>query len=294
MSFFKRNKDAFGTLKAWNAGLLASGFESCNVEFYIDTTGSNRSSGMQSYKRNMHEGDETPYVQVMRFMSKGLKLLDRDNKYSVYGFGCSQTEEHSVYKITENESPIDKCIEAYRVAMNKKRTMMSGPTSFAAAIKATIQKINKVAEETLRTGAKPKHDFWVCALIADGRVDCMEATRSAICEASNYPMAIIVVGVGDGDLTTPKEPWKCMKELDDNLPGRKFDNVQFVWFEGIKKKGEDEMTRMAFQELPAQHKFIRDNGMFHIKVPLPECDHINVYDLAGNLTNPLPSKTLSK
>jgi len=54
--------------------------------------------------------------------------------------------------------------------------------------------------------------------LADGMLSPQEqATVNAIVNASKYALSIVLVGVGDG-------PWETMKQFDDFLPARAFDN----------------------------------------------------------------------
>ena len=70
---------------------------------------------------------------------------------------------------------------------------------------------------------------------------------------SRYPLSIVLVGVGDG-------PWDTMRQFDDNISARAFDNFQFVNFTEIMGKNIDagrkeaEFAVSALMEIPSQYK----------------------------------------
>jgi len=123
---------------------------------------------------------------------------------------------------------------------------LSGPTSFAPIIRQSIEIVRATAQ------------YHILVVVTDGQVDNPEIDAQAIIEASNYPLSIVVVGVGDG-------PWKAMHEFDDGLPARRFDNFQFVEFNKMLsarvENPELHFAVHALMEVPEQYKLIKKLGL---------------------------------
>jgi hypothetical protein len=107
--------------------------------------------------------------------------------------------------------------------------------------------------------------FHILVIIADGQMEDEGPTVSAIIDASKLPLSIVLVGVGDG-------PWDIMEEFDDHLPGRRFDNFQFVDFHSIREARNTEaaFALAALMEVPAQYKTMMELGYFSNNMEMVE------------------------
>lgn len=250
--------DNYQTLNQVTEALAQAGLESSNLIVGIDFTKSNEWTGKISFnRRSLHSIETTPnpYQHAISIIGRTLSVFDEDNLIPCFGFGDASTHDQEVFSFYPDNRPCDgfeEALQRYQEIVPNLR--LAGPTSFAPIIETAIGIVDS-------TGGQ----YHVLLIIADGQVtrsvDTQHGqlsqqereTMNAIVKASDYPLSIVTVGVGDG-------PWDMMREFDDNIPARAFDNFQFVNFTEIMSRNvpdcrkEAEFALAALMEIPSQYK----------------------------------------
>ncbi|KAL3721416.1 hypothetical protein ACJRO7_033847 [Eucalyptus globulus] len=259
--------DNFSSLDQVTTALREAGLESSNLILGIDFTKSNEWSGRYSFgRRSLHAIGDTPnpYEQAISIIGRTLSPLDEDEEIPCFGFGDASTHDQSVFSFYSDHRScrgFEEVLARYREIVPHLK--LSGPTSFAPIIEAAIDIV-----------ARSNGLYHVLVIIADGQVTRSpelppgrlspqeQATINSIVAASQYPLSIIFVGVGDG-------PWDAMKQFDDNIPHRAFDNFQFVDFTKIMSENTDTSKKetafalAALMEIPLQYRATQ--SISHVK-----------------------------
>ena len=124
---------------------------------------------------------------------------------------------------------------------------MSGPTTFAPLIRQAIEMV------------KFTKQYHILLILTDGDVTSPQKDEDAIVEASNYPLSIVAIGIGDG-------PFDTLETFDDKLTRSRFDNFQFVNFTELEKSfGRCEcpdllLAKNILMEIPAQYTIVKKLG----------------------------------
>lgn len=272
---YSKIADDYKSLDEVTEALAQAGLESSNLIVGIDFTKSNEWTGKYSFNRcSLHHIGDTPnpYEQAISIIGKTLSKFDEDNLIPCFGFGDASTHDQDIFSFYPDERPCDGFSEAllrYREIVPHLR--LAGPTSFAPIIEMAMTIVENSGGQ-----------YHVLLIIADGQVTRSVDTElgqfssqerktvDAIVKASEFPLSIILVGVGDG-------PWDMMKEFDDNIPARSFDNFQFVNFTEIMSKNishtrkDTEFALAALMEIPSQYKATLElGGLGHRRVKSPE------------------------
>eukprot|EP00727_Mastigamoeba_balamuthi_P010684 m51a1_g6238 hypothetical protein (266) ;mRNA; f:5399-6571 len=245
---FQAIADKFRTLAEVQEALRKAGLESSNLIVGIDFTKSNEWTGRTSFGgRSLHylaPGAMNPYQSVIDLVARTLEPFDDDHLIPAYGFGDVTTTDRAVFPFYPDERPCYGVAEVLqRYSEIAPHVQLSGPTSFEPIISKAIDIVARTKQ------------YHILVIVADGQVSSEIATREAILRASGYPLSIVLVGVGDG-------PWDKMREFDDGLPQRKFDNFQFVNFHDVMARPgvenyEVEFAVAALMEIPDQYQAIK-------------------------------------
>ncbi|KAL3891758.1 hypothetical protein ACJMK2_004007 [Sinanodonta woodiana] len=243
-------RDRFTTLEEVSKAIKLEGVKECGLILGIDYTISNRMQGQKTFGgKSLHDVSSpavNPYQQIICIFGETLEAFDDDGMIPVFGFGDAKTKGKAVFSLKEtgNCKGFNEVLDIYNAVTPT--VAMSGPTNLAPLIKKAIE----ICKETKK--------YHILVIAADGQVTDEMMTREALVEASNYPLSIVMVGVGDG-------PWEVMEEFDDGLPERNFDNFQFVNFNEVMSSNarnpQAALALQALMEIPDQYKAIRELGL---------------------------------
>ncbi|GMJ13240.1 RING domain ligase2 [Hibiscus trionum] len=257
--------DNYHTLDHVTAALAQAGLESSNLIVGIDFTKSNEWTGAMSFNhRSLHQigRGQNPYEQAISIIGQSLSAFDEDNLIPCYGFGDASTHDQDVFSFYPEERfcvGFEEVLARYREIVPQLR--LAGPTSFVPIIEMATTIVEQSGGQ-----------YHVLLIIADGQVTRSVDTQhgqlspqekntiEAIVKASEFPLSIVLVGVGDG-------PWNMMRKFDDNIPTRAFDNFQFVNFTEIMSKmmipsrKQAEFALSALMEIPSQYKATIELGL---------------------------------
>ena len=237
------------------------GLTASQLIIFVDCTKSNEINVNKSFTlpgggpRSLHDcsipTDPNPYQRTISILGKSLEEFDDDKLVPLYGFGDRITKEKYVFPYDQydraremEKTPelikdlvclprcgIDAVLKLYGEVHGRPcdckagpfskgevvhvescpRIKLQGGTSFAPAIRKAIELV------------KEDFEFTICLIIADGCVsaNCLKESEDAVVEASNYPISIITIGVGDGEPPNANEPekseWHQMEECVPSL-----------------------------------------------------------------------------
>ncbi|KAL4597727.1 hypothetical protein ACB092_11G009700 [Castanea dentata] len=258
-------EDHAANLPQVTAASRTAGRKSANLIVGIDFTTSNEWTGKISFNnQSLHAIGDTPnpYEEAISIVGKILSPDDEDDLIHCFGFGDATTLDQEVFSFHNDHTPchgFEEVLSCYKKIVPN--LQLAGPTSYAPVVEAAIDIVEKSGGQ-----------YHVLVLIADGQVTRSvntsekelspqeEQTIKSIVNASSYPLSIVLVGVGDG-------PWDDMKNFDDKIPAREFNNFQFVNFTAIMSKNvspsekETAFALAAQMEIPDQYQAARKFGI---------------------------------
>lgn len=226
-----------------------AGLQKCQLILAIDFSASNEWQGRRTFGgKCLHRimpRAQNPYQKVIATMGRTLESFSSDPYIPAFGFGDKESSGEGIFPFTMDMRGCKGFAEVLeRYEQIAAGITLGGPTNFAPIIREAMEIV------------KNRRAFHLLIIIADGQVNEYGPTVSAILDASELPLSIVMVGVGDG-------PWEVMEQFDNRLPERQFDNFQFVNFHKVTSQRKNPETTLALHclmEVPDQYKTAKGLG----------------------------------
>ena len=234
----------------------------------IDFTASN---GDPSFATSLHYRNPyslNEYTKVLLSVAEVLSTYDTDQSFPLFGFGAIPNGNDPDAKVSHcfplngdlshpEVQGVAGILEAYNYALD--HITLQGPTIFSEIIQRAMLQAT-YTEQTFSQG------YTVLLLICDGTISDMNDTISTIIKASELPLSIIIIGVGDTD-------FRNMDILDANREPLQYngqrsvrDIVKFIPFSRYKNCSTSKMAEDILKEIPEQ---VKDYFQLKNTPPLP-------------------------
>ncbi|ODN01652.1 Copine-1 [Orchesella cincta] len=230
---------------------------------FLNVLGSNGEPTRHSSLHYRHGKKDNPYVTTLKILDDIMRDYNSTKELYAYGFGAkgypvSNRVNHKFALNFKETNPICQGIEGVLTAYYRasQRVKLFGPTCFAPV----IREVTQVAKNSMTGSSAGK--YFVLFILTDGIVCDPDTTKDALVEASNAPLSIIIIGIGDEDFTAMEKldsDEKLLKSRSNKRAAR--DIVQFVElkkfinFKSVYQSARARkiaLARSVFAELPQQ------------------------------------------
>eukprot|EP01155_Anaeramoeba_flamelloides_P000840 Anaeramoba_flamelloidesa1053723_867.p2 GENE.a1053723_867~~a1053723_867.p2 ORF type:complete len:227 (+),score=35.38 a1053723_867:931-1611(+) len=206
---------------------------------------------MQNSLHYTGSGQLNDYQNAIYYIGQILAQYDTSNMFPAFGFGAKIGGQVShCFPLTGNQQNpycmgVQGLLQAYLNSFNFPAFTLWGPTNFAPIITSTAQ----ICRNLIQQGTQK---YFILLILTDGEITDMNETMSAIIEASDLPLSIVIVGIGPANFDSMEKLDSDERLLTYNGKTAKRDIVQFVPLRDYKNKGMGELARVTLAEIPGQ------------------------------------------
>lgn len=211
----------------------------------IDFTASNGNPGSQwSWHYINPSGSLNLYQQAIQGVGKVLRSYGNGSKIQALGFGAYiQGHLSRCFNLVSEElRGVAEVFAAYESTL--KVVSLAGPTMFGPV----INKAAEIVSHSVENGSKT---YSVLLIITTGVFSDKQETVDSIVRASELPLSIIIVGVGDADFTEMKMLGAGFGKRLESSTGH-VASRDIVQFARMKKNGGQKVLQSLLDKLPGQ------------------------------------------